>query len=316
MLRFFARNGVRNICGTLEGREGKGAYAVAELKRLRERCQAQGISLDMMRLHFLRPSNVDEDPRNAIVLGQSPQRDRDIEEIQTTIRNCAAAGVPALTYNLTILGYQRNHETVGRGGTKQKGWRLANEKAKQPTRAGKVPADLYWERISYFLERVIPVAAEHKIRMACHPHDPPTPPGFRGVDAVLGTVEGLKRFVSIAESPYHGLNFCQGTVAEMLENPGRDIFEVIRHFGTRKKIFNVHFRNIRGRRDSFEERFPDEGDIDFVRAARTYQEVGYDGMLMPDHVPRSADDPDGLQGFAFCYGYIRALIQSVSGLRG
>src|SRR5687768_3833004 len=101
LLRFFARHGVKNICGTLAGREAKGAYTVAELGKLRERCQSHGISLDMMRLHFLRPSNVDRDSRTAIVLGQSPQRDRDIEEIQTTIRNCAAAGVPALSYNLT-----------------------------------------------------------------------------------------------------------------------------------------------------------------------------------------------------------------------
>ncbi len=34
----------------------------------------------------------------------------------------------------------------------------------------------------------------------------------------------------------------------MLQNPAEEIFEVIRYFGERKKIFNVHFRNIRGRR--------------------------------------------------------------------
>jgi mannonate dehydratase len=31
---------------------------------------------------------------------------------------------------------------------------------------------------------------------------------------------------------------------------------------------------------------------------------------MPDHVPQAASDPGGLQSFAFCYGYIRALIQA------
>ena len=33
---------------------------------------------------------------------------------------------------------------------------------------------------------------------------------------------------------------------------------------------------------------------------------------MPDHVPQAANDPGSLQSFAFCYGYIRALIQSVN----
>jgi len=38
--------------------------------------------------------------------------------------------------------------------------------------------------------------------------------------------------------------------------------------------------------------------------------VGYSYMMMPDHVPEAPDDPQGLQSFAFCYGYIRALIQA------
>jgi mannonate dehydratase len=151
------------------------------------------------------------------------------------------------------------------------------------------------------------------VRIACHPHDPPTPPHFRGVDAVLGTVEGLQRFVSIKESPYHGLNFCQGTVASMLRDPGREIFDVIRHFGARKKIFNVHFRNVHGRRDDFEERLPDDGDVSMLAAMKVYREVGYEHMVMPDHVPRTPEDPDERQALAFCYGYIRALIDAVSG---
>ena len=171
---------------------------------------------------------------------------------------------------------------------------------------------MFWERITYFLERVVPVAEEYKIRMACHPHDPGMPPeGYQGVNTVLGTVEELKKFVSIKESPYHGLNFCQGTVSEMLQDPGKEIFDVIRYFGTRKKIFNVHFRNIRGKRNDFQEVFPDEGDVDFFKAMMVYKEVEYPYMMMPDHMPRHADDPDQLQAFAFAYGYIRALIQAV-----
>ncbi len=211
----------------------------------------------------------------------------------------------------------RTEATRGRGSSTYSTWVYAKARQEPPlTEAGPVPADVMWERITYFLERVIPVATECKVRMACHPHDPGVPPqGFRGVVRVLGTVEGLKRFVSIAESDYHGLNFCQGTVAEMLENPATEIFDVIRYFARRNKIFNVHFRNIRGRRDSFQEVYPDEGDVDMLQAMRVYKEVGYDGMMMPDHVPSHPDDAGGLQAYAFAFGYIKALIQAVDAER-
>ncbi len=43
--------------------------------------------------------------------------------------------------------------------------------------------------------------------------------------------DGTQRFIEISPSPYHGLNFCQGTVSEMLEKPGEQIYDVIRYFG-------------------------------------------------------------------------------------
>jgi mannonate dehydratase len=114
------------------------------------------------------------------------------------------------------------------------------------------------------------------------------------------------------ESPYHGLNFCQGTVAEMLDEPEREIDDVIRWFGTRGKLFNVHFRNIRGRKLDFTEAFPDEGDMDMARSLRVYREIGYQYMLMPDHVPEiDGRDPSGT-AFAFCYGYIRGLLDATA----
>ena len=98
-------------------------------------------------------------------------------------------------------------------------------------------ADDAWERIAYFLDRVIPVCNEHKVGAACHPHDPGTPPaGFQGIYNVLGTVDGLKKFVAIQESRYHGLNFCVGTVAEMLQDPRAEICDVVRYFGERQDL--------------------------------------------------------------------------------
>jgi mannonate dehydratase len=312
-LKYFARYGVRNICGYPEIADGRIYATVDELKKMRDLAEKNGISIDCLAPPFLASSHIDREKHPAIMLAQSPERDRDIEAMQNQIRNCAAAGVPSIKYNMSILGVLRTGRSPGRGDATYSTWSLKNAHPETPlTRAGKVTADMAWERITYFLERVIPVANEYKVRMACHPHDPGVPPeGYQGVTRVLGTVDGLKRFVSIKESPYHGLNFCQGTVSEMLQDPGKEIYDVIRYFGSRQKIFNVHFRNIRGHRDEFVEVFPDEGDVDFVNAILAYKEVGYPYLLMPDHVPVAPGDPSGLQSFAFAYGYIRALIQAV-----
>src|SRR5262249_21330609 len=155
--------------------------------------------------------------------------DREIDQICQMIRNVARAGIPAVKYNLTVLGVVRTGRTPGRGGALYS--TFVYDKAKQdgpPAETGPVSADEMWERITSFLKRVVQVAEECKVRLCCHPHDPgmPRDKGFRGVHRVLGSVDGLKRFVDIMPSPYHGLNFCQGTVAEMLEDPGKEIYDV------------------------------------------------------------------------------------------
>src|SRR5437868_2134929 len=112
--------------------------------------------------------------------------------------------------------------------------------------SGAVIEERTCERTAYFFKRVVPVAEKEKLRLCCHPHDPGMPPGkgYRGVHRVLGSVAGLQRFVETEPSTYHGLNFCQGTVCEMLKEPDKEIDDVIRWCGTRGKVFNVHFRNI------------------------------------------------------------------------
>ena len=247
-------------------------------------------------------------------------RSREIESIQNIIRMCGEVGIPAVKYNMNIIGIPRSEREAGRGGASASTFRWTKmNQDDPPTIAGEVSEDEFWERIDYFLARAVPTATSSKVRMACHPHDPYTPPGYRGVTRVLGTVDGLKKFVQMHESPYHGLNFCQGTVTEMLDDPGKEIADVIRWFGSREKIFNVHFRNIRGHKLDFMESFPDEGSIDFSEIIKVYQEVGYKYMLMPDHAPGHPDDqaPEGVSGrvrqaWAFQFGYIIAMIEAVN----
>jgi mannonate dehydratase len=312
-LRVLAALGVNHICSGLPSRKLDVNWSVEGLTRLRERVESFGVKLDMVPLP-LSSSYISRAENPHILMGKSPERDREIDNICNMIRNAARAGIPAVKYNLTILGVVRTEPTRGRGGARYSTFVHAKLKPEPPpAETGPVSEEQFWERIDYFLKRVVPVAEEHKVRLCCHPHDPAMPPhGYRGIARVLGSVAGLKRFIDLAPSKVHGLNFCQGTVCEMLENPGKEIYDVIRYFGSRGKIFNVHFRNIKGGYLNFQETFPDNGDVDMLQALRVYKEVGYDGMIMPDHVPHIDGDIGNAQAFAFAFGYIQALIQMVS----
>jgi mannonate dehydratase len=311
-LRTLAAFGVTNICsGHLPAKMD--AWSVDALTRLRQHVESFGVTLDAVPLP-MSSSEITKAELPEILLAKDPARDRAIENICQMIRNAGKAGIPMVKYNLTFIGVVRTERTVGRGGAMLSTFDYATAKQEPAlTAAGPVTEAIYWDRIEYFLKRVVPVADEAKVKIALHPQDPAMPPGsgWRGVDTVLGRVDGLKRFVATVPSAYHGLNFCQGTVSEMLAKPGGEIYDVIRYFGSRGKIFNVHFRNIRGGYLKFVETLPDDGEVDMPRALRTYREAGYDGMIMPDHVPQIAGDPGGQKAFAFCFGYIQALLQQL-----
>ena len=312
-LRRLAAFGVNNICSRLPSLKLDENWSVAGLTRLRKHVESFGIKLDCIPLPMSN-AEISRAELPGILLAKEPQRARAIADLCQMIRNAGEAGIPMVKYNLTYLGVVRSARTPGRGGTSNSTFIYDEVKEIPPlTEAGPISEGVYWERITHLLERVVPVAEAAKVRIALHPQDPAMPKGrgFRGVQTVLGTVEGLKRFVETVPSPYHGLNFCQGTVSEMLVKPGEEIYEVIRYFGSRRKIFMVHFRNIKGGFLNFQETFPDAGDVDMPRALRTYREVGFDGMIMPDHVPQIEGDADRSQAFSFCHGYIQGLLQAL-----
>jgi mannonate dehydratase len=333
--RWASRYGLDAICARPEIKDPDRLYPnKEELTRMLDLADKHKLKVEMIDTIMLGSVYVDKEKHDAIMLGQSPERDHEIEAIQNTLRNCAEVGIRCYKYNMNLLGVPRTGTVPGRGDTVYNKWNLREALAENRplTRAGHVSESEYWDRIEYFLARVVPVANETRVRIACHPEDPAQPPeGFQGIQNPLCTIDGLKKFVQLHESPYHGLNFCQGTISETLYHPSEELADVIRWFGSRKKIFNVHFRNITGGRYNFvAEMFPDEGDVDFVKALKVYREVGYEDLLMPDHAPRvvAGDEIRGLdpeqvkvitqrtadrgsrENFAYEFGYIRGLIQA------
>ena len=304
--RQFAQLGVKHVNADPDGNPHD--WTLDILKRHRDRLESCGLILDMVQLPL--ESNPIERQNSPDILSKGPNRDRQIDSICRLIENVAAAGIPAVKYNLNIIGIPRSPDEPGRGGSRNASFRWDKmDQNAAPSLAGVLSEDENWERIDYFLERVVPVAEASKVRLACHPHDPYTPPGYRGITRVLGTVEGLKTVGQMRESPYHGLNFCIGTVGEMMDDPRAGINDAIRWFGTRGKLFNIHYRNIKGKKLSFMESFPDEGDMDMWAALRTLAEVGYKYMVMPDHVPSLSGTTNDASAFAYCFGYIRAQLE-------
>ena len=310
-LRQLAQLGVEHVDVTPE--EHWTEWTVDLLASIRERYAKQGITVESMHSP-LSSRDAFHNGMPHVFLGPSDERERELDGFCEIIRMTSEAGLRALLYNITILGHLRTGPRYGRGGATVSSFNYADLDQSLPEfEGGAADAETMWERIDYFLARVVPVANEYGVQLACHPQDPGIKDyEYRGVARVMGTVDGLKKFTNMHESPYHGLNFCQGTVSEMLERPGEEIYDVIRYFGSRKKIFNVHFRNIKGGVLDFVEVFPDEGDVDMLRAVRTYKEVDYPYMLMPDHVPGIDGDEAHQVGFAYCYGYIHAMIQAAN----
>jgi len=81
--------------------------------------------------------------------------------------------------------------------------------------------------------------------------------------------------MEIANSPNWGLLFCMGCWSEM---GGNDyVVHALRYFGERDKLFYIHFRDVKGTGDYFEECFIGDGQVDLTAAVRTLKEVGFTG---------------------------------------
>src|SRR5689334_10104560 len=150
-LKYLARYGVRNICGYPQIGEGRIYATVDELSQMKDLAEKNGITVDCTAPPFLESSHINREKHPAIMLAESPERDRDIESLQKMIQNCAKVGIPSIKYNMSILGVLRTGRTPGRGDAMYSTWKLAEAHPDPPlTKAGHVNADQAWERITYF----------------------------------------------------------------------------------------------------------------------------------------------------------------------
>jgi mannonate dehydratase len=245
-----------------------------------------------------------------IQLGQ-PGRDADIETYRTFVRNLGKLGIPVASYDFhpantyTTAMVQRRGYTTREFSTDD-----FRKKVEKQAFDREYSAEDIWASYTYFFKAVLPVAEEAGVTLALHPDDPPLAK-MNGVAKLFTHYDGYHRAEQLAGNSKHwGLTFCVGTWSEGGTNMGKDVFEMIRDFGSRGKIAEVHFRNVTSPLPHFVETFPDDGYMDMYQVMKALREVRFTGAAEPDHVPQLAGDT-GLRraGTAYILAHMRSLLR-------
>ena len=314
-LAFASQIGATDVAGVSSSKlsTDKGYYELQDLMHIRDQVERAGLRWTVI-------SGTPADWTDKIKLGL-PGRDEQIENWCKTIKNVGAAGIPVFHYSWALrsagggYGLRTSKSTPARGGAKVSSFdyeliKGATQDFWDPpvSRSLEVSDEQMWDNITYFLKAVIPVAEEAGVKMGLHPDDPPVSP-IGGVARIFRSHAAMKRLIEIVPSDSNGLVFCQGTISEMPEN----VIDAIKYFGSRNKIFYVHFRSVTGPVPKFSETFIDEGHVNMLEAMRAYKEVGFDGAMIDDHVPHVIGDQVGQhRSHAYAMGYMKALIDTVN----
>jgi mannonate dehydratase len=172
-LEYNLRHGVKHLTAQVRNVSADGSWNLDELKRMRDNCDAAGFILEAIRMDS-----------EYIMLRPGPERDRRLEAIVGNIQKASQAGVKVITHHWTVIPIRRNTEVRGRGGVTYAAFKLEDNWKNLPIgKAGRGTSDEYWERISHFLQVVIPVCKQYDVKMAAHPYDPPGLPfGYEGAE--------------------------------------------------------------------------------------------------------------------------------------
>jgi mannonate dehydratase len=277
--------------------------------RLKDRLAPFGLQIYRIANHSVH--NVEEITLNL------PGRDAKIQEFLTFIRNLGKAGIHYNTYAHMGNGIWSTGQTRGRGGVAARTMDLSDAKGHWNGRLfegalthGREYSEVeLWDNYEYFIRQVVPVAEETGVYIGIHPDDPPVYPLGGIPRCIFGTFAGYQRALEMADSPNVGVCLCVGCWLEGGQAMGADVLEAIRCFGGQRKLFKVHFRNVSNPLpEPWQETFIDDGYMDMHRVMQGLAEVGYDGCIIPDHIPQMVGGHHS--GLAYSIAYMRALVQA------
>ena len=257
------------------------------------------------------------------VLLAGPKRDRQIEHLKQIIKNAGKAGIKAFGYNFSLAGvwgHQKKH--AARGGAVSTCFDASLLDIQSPVPNGQVWNMTYaspdggflspisheelWQRLRYFLERILPVAQEAGVEMALHPDDPPVPV-LRRTPRLVYRPELYQRLIDLVPSQANKIQLCLGSLQEMESD--KPVYHYLDQYLAQDKISYVHFRNVKGKVPCYDEVFIDEGDMDMLRVLKQLHQSSFDGVLIPDHTPLMTCQAPWHAGMAYALGYMRAAFQ-------
>ncbi len=300
-LSFLRAMGVESLEARIHSKDA----TLDELLRIKEFVEGFGIELHEIMLEDLHNSP-------EICLGL-PGRDEAMERLKSFIEDLGKAGIRHTTY-CWFTGREPAFETERRvtRGCPTRGFDLEKVKAMPNAYDREYTEADMWAEYGRFIRDILPVAEKADVRLQLHPNDPPV--DHQGVARIFKSADAFWRAMELSDfSPYNGLLFCVGCFSEMYgpDGKGEDIVSAIERFGSRNLIHQVHFRNTDCTLPDFAELFPDDGHTDMLAITNELDRIGFNGILVPDHVPDTSALEGGVNtGEAYAFGYIRALIQA------
>ncbi len=299
-----AQCGVTDVVGALDLNQELGPeppWSFSSLRRVKSAYEDRGFKLSVIES---RP------PLTRAKLGLDG-RDEEIDTVCELLEAMGTLGIDVWCYEwMPVMNWMRTSTTiVSRGGALVTGYDHRHMRDAPLTAYGEVPEERLWDNLRYFLARALPVAESAGVKLAMHPDDPPLSP-IRGLGRIMRSVENFQRLLDLVPSPMNGIALCQGNFTLMT----KDLPAAIHRFAD--KIFFVHMRDVAGTKEKFQETFHDAGQTDMVACMRAYRDIGFSGLLRPDHVPTMAGDDNEQAGYSsigrlFAIGYLKGLREAV-----
>ena len=241
-----------------------------------------------------------------IKLGK-PTRDRYIENYCENIRRLAEAGIRCICYNFmpvfdwtrtqldhrlpdgstSLVYYKEQVDAVdplkSDSDLTLPGWDASytrEELKAVVAEYNKMTEEDLWANLTYFLERIIPVAAECDVNMAIHEDDPCW--SIFGLPRIITCEKNLDRFLKIVDDPHNGITLCTGSLGCSAEN---DVVHMAAKYAAMGRIHFVHARNVAVLENGFEERahYSACGSLDMYAILNALYKNGFNGYIRPDH---------------------------------